>query len=258
MICLRGTPAQFAFLSEIIELKAGIELGSYGMVGVQSEQDWKDCFTRHKAISADFSGMIAVHGPFIGMEYNHLDYILRQAVNQRLDMIFEAAKELKACRVILHNDFNPVISLFKLEEYWLERKVSFWKEEIKRWADAGIEIVLENMTEPSPDLLVQLVDEVDNSYLGICLDVGHHHLFAEIGVAEWVQKTAHRLSHIHLHDNDRSDDKHWPPGQGTVDFNSLYAAVLKYVPQVTLSLEVSGDNQVKMGALRKLAAKFPG
>jgi hypothetical protein len=39
MICMRGEPEHRPFLPEITELGGGIELGSYGLVGVQSEQD---------------------------------------------------------------------------------------------------------------------------------------------------------------------------------------------------------------------------
>ncbi len=34
MICMRGEPEQLPFLTEIAELGAGIELGSYGMIGI--------------------------------------------------------------------------------------------------------------------------------------------------------------------------------------------------------------------------------
>jgi len=65
MICMRGEPEQLPFLSEIIELGAGIELGSYGMVGILSEQDWEKRFTMHQAVRAKFPGTIAIHGPYI-------------------------------------------------------------------------------------------------------------------------------------------------------------------------------------------------
>jgi hypothetical protein len=85
MICLRGEPEQLPFLPEIAELGAGIELGSYGLVGIQSERDWDTRFSLHQALRAQFQGPIALHGPFIGIEYNHIDHLIRAAVNRRLD-----------------------------------------------------------------------------------------------------------------------------------------------------------------------------
>lgn len=79
-------------------------------------------------------------------------------------MTFDVAAKLKASRVILYSDYKPENELFKLQESWLKGNIAFWKEEIRRWAEAGIGIVLENDTEQAPDLLVQLVNEVDNPF----------------------------------------------------------------------------------------------
>ena len=256
MICLSGEPEQLPFLPEIVGLGAGIELGSYGMVGVRSERDWKSRLALHKAVRAQFKGPVALHGPFLGMEYDHIDHMIREAVQRRLGMTFDAAVELKASRVVLHSGYKPENDLFKLQATWLAGNVEFWRREIRRWADAGIVIVLENDTEKVPDLLVQLVDEVDDPFLGLCMDIGHQHAFSDLDILEWVRRMGHRLLHIHLHDNDRTGDHHWSIGRGTVDFVSFYAAVLQQVPNATISLEVEDKMDIKMGDLRNLIAYF--
>jgi len=256
MLCMRGEPEQLPFLPEIAELGAGIELQSYGMVGIQSERDWETRFTLHKAVRAQFHGTIAVHGPFIGMEYAHIDHLIREVVICRLDMTFDVAVKLKASRVVLHGGYNAVIDLFKLQDDWLKRSVEFWQREIRRWADAGIVIVLENDIEKSPDLLVRLVSQVDNPSLGLCMDIGHQHVFSELGAPEWVRRMDARLFHIHLHDNDRTRDSHSSIGRGTIDFEPFYAAIMQHVSQATISLEVEDKMEVQMGDLRKLAARF--
>jgi sugar phosphate isomerase/epimerase len=257
MICMRGEPEQRAFLPEIAELGAGIELQSYGMVGIRSEQDWETRLTLHKATRAQFQGTVAVHGPFIGMEYAHIDHLIRDVVNRRLDMTFGVAAELKASRVVLHTGYKPEIDLLGLQDFWLERSVAFWRREIHRWADAGIVIVLENETEKSPDLSLRLVNEVDDPFLGLCMDVGHQHLFSELDASEWVRRMGDRLLHIHLHDNDRAGDKHWAIGRGTIDFAPFYAVLKRHVPEVTISLEVEDTMEVQMSDLRKLVTQFP-
>jgi sugar phosphate isomerase/epimerase len=256
MICLRGETEQLPFLPEIAELGAGIEFGSYGLKGVRSERDWETRFAMHKAIRAEFRGTVALHGPFVGMEYTHIDHLIREVVRRRLDMTFEAALKLNASRVVLHSGYTPEIDLFKLKDNWLKRSVEFWQREIRRWSDAGIAIVIENHTENLPDVLVRLVDEVDNPFLGLCLDIGHQHVFSELDALEWVRRMGHRLFHIHLHDNDATGDHHWPVGRGTIDFESFYAAVTRQIPQATISLEVTDAMEVQMVDLRKLAARF--
>jgi sugar phosphate isomerase/epimerase len=256
MICMRGEPEQIPFLPEIAELGAGIELGSYGMVGIRSERDWETRFILHQALRTQFPGALAIHGPFFGMEYAHLDHLIRDVVNRRLDMTFDVAVKLKASRVILHSGYKPENDLFKLQDVWLKTSVEFWRQEIRRWADTSIAIVLENDTEQMPDLLVRLVNEVDNPFLGLCLDVGHQNVFSELNVHEWIRRMDKRLFHIHLHDNDGQGDYHWALGRGTIDFESIYATLKRQVPDVTISLEVEDTMEVKMGNLRKLVAQF--
>ena len=123
-------------------------------------------------------------------------------------------------------------------------------------ADVSIVVVLENDTDRLPDLLVQLVQEVDNPFLGLCMDIGHQHMFSELDALEWMRRMNDWLFHIHLHDNDRTGDHHWSLGRGTIDFKRFYAAILQHTPQATISLEVKDSMEVKMSDLRRLAASF--
>lgn len=256
MICMRGEPEHLPFLPEIAELGAGIELQSYGVVGVQSEQDWEARFALHQAIRTEFQGSVAIHGPFIGMEYTHKDHLIRDVVHRRLDMTFDVAVELESSRVVLHSGYPAEIDLFELQDHWLTTSIEFWQREIHRWADAGIEVVLENDIQKTPDLLVRLVNEVDSPSLGLCMDIGHQHMFSGLDAVEWVRRMDKRLFHIHLHDNDRSGDRHWPIGRGTIAFEPFYAAIRRHVPESTLSLEVEAEMKTQMDDLRKLIAHF--
>ncbi len=256
MICLQGGPEDISWLPEIAGLGAGIELGSYGLKGIRSEQAWDERFYLHRAIRAQFPGPLAVHGPFLGMEFTHPDHMIREVVQRRLDMTFDVAAKIAAGRVVLHSGYKPEFDLFHLQDAWLKDSVEFWRSEILRWEKAGIQIVLENDTESSPDLLVELVDRVDHRNLGLCLDVGHQHAFSDLGALAWVDKMGDRLFHVHLHDNDRTDDKHWPLGRGTIDFETILAEIARRASPVTLSLEVEERMEVKMADLRKLAASL--
>jgi sugar phosphate isomerase/epimerase len=258
MMCLTGEPGELRFLPEIAALGAGLELGSYGMIGIQSKQHWERRVALHQAVRAAFPGPIAIHGPFIGMEYGHIDHLIQAAVNRRLDMTFAVASKLRARRVILHSGYTPLVDLFQLQDSWLPINVAFWRREIRRWADAGIEIALENDIDKTPDMLVRVVDAVSDPFLGLCLDIGHLNVYSALNAVEWVRRCAHRLVHIHLHDNDGSADSHWPLGRGTIDFEPFYATLRAQAPGATLAVEVVADMQLKMNDLRKIAARFAG
>lgn len=256
MLCLTGEEEQLPFLPEIATLGAGIELGSYGLIGVRSEQDWQTRLARHRAVRDQFQGAVAIHGPFLGMEYAHTDHLIRDAVHRRLDMTLDVAADLRAHRVVLHSGYTRDIDLFKLEDAWLETNVAFWSREIRRWADAGVTLVLENDTDMSPDMVIRLVDQVDNPYLRLCLDIGHLHVFSNLDAVEWVRRMGSRLVHIHLHDNDGTDDSHQSLGRGTIHFEPFYTAVMMHAPRATISLELKEPMDVKINDLRKLAARF--
>ena len=257
MVCLRGETDQLPFLDEISKQGAGIELGSFGMIGIKSERDWRERFRLHTAVVRQFKGPVALHGPFIGIEYGHIDHLIASAVSRRLDMTYLVARKLGAFRVVLHTGFGAERVLFKIEQDWLERNSAFWKNEIKRWEKAGIGIVLENEIEKDPDLMIRLADDVASPFLGLCLDVGHQHLFSSLPLVDWVAKMSRHLRHIHLHDNDRTADHHWSPGRGTIDFEAFFSSVERNAPGATISLETADLMSVRMKDLSKLASRFP-
>ncbi|MGB9800524.1 MAG: hypothetical protein ACPLUL_10565 [Thermanaerothrix sp.] len=95
MVSLQGETDQHSYLSEIADLGAGIELGSYGLVGVKSQKDWDSRIEKHIMIVNKFPGKVAIHGPFIGIEYSHIDHLIRESIQHRIDMIFNVACTLK-------------------------------------------------------------------------------------------------------------------------------------------------------------------
>lgn len=49
-------------------------------------------------------------------------------------------------------------------------------------------------------------------------------------------------AHLHLHDNDRVRDRHWPPGAGAVDWRALFEALYRtarppYFPRLLLEVK---------------------
>ena len=257
MICLQGDETeQHACLSEINNLGAGIELGSYGLVGIKSWQNWKARLAKHKAIAKKFKGKMAIHGPFLGIEYAHIDHLIREVVQRRMDMTFNVAQNLKASRVILHSGYRLEHEIFQLDDLWVNRNIDYWKQEIIRWEKAGIEIVLENDVEKSPELLVRVVEAVKSPSLQLCLDVGHLHYISLIAASGWVKQMGTYLKHVHIHDNDRKADRHWSIGKGTFDFEAFYSSIETIESNITLSIEVEDTVEVKINDLRKVIDRF--
>lgn len=256
MICRYDFPNREQFLAKLEESEVGLELQSYGLEGVTSQEAWDRKLEVHKQIVALHSGRLAVHGPFLGLVYNYMDHILRAAVAERMDLTFALAKTLGADRLVLHTNFRYEVFQFHFERLWLEGNVKFWRREIRRYAEAGIQVVLENLVEPNPDLMIELCDRVDSEYFRLCLDVGHVNVFSELSPPQWVERLGTRLAHVHLHDNHGKSDEHLPVGAGNIDFDAFFEAIETHSPDANISLEVDGQSAMALENLREVMGRY--
>jgi len=258
MVCAYGEPSEEKFIPFVEQHVAGIELQNYDRTGVLSEQGWSEVLEQHRRIASRLNGRLALHGPFAGIEYGYSDHLLRDAVRRRMDLTFEAVRELGADTLVLHTGCSDIMVAFGLTGTWLEAAAGFWKEEIGRYEACGARVVLENVVERSPEGMIALVDRVGSDSLGLCLDVGHANLCSDRAPAEWVGLMGRRLRHVHLHDNHGSRDEHLPVGQGTIDFDAFFDALYRHVPDVTVSLEVIDRPETVVENLVAVTGRFGG
>jgi len=113
-----------------------------------------------------------------------------------------------------------------------------------------VTVAFENVEESDPAPGIALLEALGDYPCGFCLDVGHAHAFSGLAPRAWVQRLGPRIVHLHVHDNSGDDDRHLPPGEGSIDFAQLYAAFLRHCPRAVLSLELESDAQ---SILRSLA-----
>ena len=224
-VCLSGYKEDFKILPKLEELKVGIELQSYGLKGVDSFLAWEDKIKQHKRIIENFKGRISVHGPFVGIRQTHRDHLLKEAVKKRMQMTFEMVKELKPEVLVMHSGIIGDIKRWNLLDFWLEETTKFWKEEIKKYEKEGIKIVIENLVEEEPHILIKLCDAVNSNYFALCLDTGHMNVFSDLSPSIWVKKMGNRLQYVHLHDNNGENDEHLPVGKGNIDFDCFFNSI---------------------------------
>jgi len=239
-LCLSGYENDFEILPKLKELNVGIELQSYGLKGVSSPLAWYEKIKQHKKIIEKFSGRISIHGPFVGIRQTHRDYLLKEAVKKRMQMTYEMAKELKPQVLVMHSGINGDIKKWNLEDFWLEETTNFWKKEIKRYENDGIKIVIENLVEETPEILIELCDAVNSDFFALCLDTGHMNVFSELSPSDWTKKMGNRLQYVHLHDNKGESDEHLPIGKGNIDFDNFFNSV-KNRDDIIIALELDNS-----------------
>lgn len=245
-----------AILAELEQLGVGLELQSYGLEGVASPERWDAKLDRHREIAGRFSGRRVVHGPFLGLVYFYRDHLLADAVQQRLDRTFEVAGQLEPATLVMHTNWKLDHAALGLDDVWLAETAAFWKREVARYEELGVIVAMENLLEPTPELMNACCDRVASDCFRLCLDVGHVNVWSELPHAEWVARMGKRLAHVHVHDNDGTADQHRPPGQGTIDFDALFDAFDQHLDRVTVSLELEAPDEVKLESLRDLIVRF--
>lgn len=126
-------------------------------------------------------------------------------------------------------------------------------QEIADYAEAlGIKVALENTKDKG--YLDYVIENIKNDNIGICFDSGHYHVHFDDDF-DFV-KFKDRIFAIHLHDNDKSDDLHLIPFDGTIDWIKIIKELkcCNYKGPITMELcyrhkylEMSIDDFYKKG-----------
>ena len=84
--------------------------------------------------------------------------------------------------------------------------------------------------------LEYILSNLDNDNIGICYDAGHCHIFYDDQFP--YQEFKNRILAVHLHDNDKSDDLHLMPFDGTIDWENVVTGLktANYRGPITLEL----------------------
>jgi sugar phosphate isomerase/epimerase len=144
----------------------------------------------------------------------------------------------------------------------------------------GVTIAIENLSPiyPGPELLCHtpmtlrgLVHRIESPGLGVCLDLGHAHVAAELKHTTLDRLVGGVLDTVvlfHVHDNlgarrDHSAppgldplrlDLHLPPGRGTIDWSALAPPLAAH--DAPIVLEVHPPNRPAAGELHRTATEL--
>ncbi|MBE6710937.1 MAG: sugar phosphate isomerase/epimerase [Ruminococcaceae bacterium] len=107
----------------------------------------------------------------------------------------------------------------------------------------GIRVCLENLIGLfcTVDELNNLIDGLDDSCFGICLDTGHLNL-RDKDQAGFIRKAGNRLGALHIADNEGEKDQHMMPyGKGNVKWDLVVKALREIGYSGLFNLEIPGE-----------------
>ncbi|MCI8609783.1 MAG: sugar phosphate isomerase/epimerase [Firmicutes bacterium] len=182
------------------------------------------------AIKRDMTGSDArqaiVHGPFTEIYPAGIDPLARQMGRRRLEDGFSVCRAAAVNRMVVHSGYVPFI-YFK--EWQAEKSALFWQDFMRdKPADFGIYI--ENVLEDEPYMLANMMKQIDDPRIKLCLDVGHAAAAGKnmIPITQWIRVLGPWLGHFHLHNNYGDRDSHGAFHDGTMDFHQIFQAVDDY------------------------------
>lgn len=213
----------------------GVELQGYGDPVYKGDQLQAPHWTQ--PLLSDI-GPRSVHAPFPDLCPGSIDPLLRQIARSRFDVACNAASTAGAEHVVFHHGFVPRTSR---PAGWIQRSALFWRELLAAHP-ALPHFHLENMLEFGPEVLADVLDEVGDTRLDACLDIGHAHCNSTNSVITWIEYLRHRIGYVHLHDNHGDDDEHLGLGQGTIPLLEVLHTLRALCPDAIWALEVSPDS----------------
>jgi sugar phosphate isomerase/epimerase len=164
----------------------------------------------------------SIHAPFMDLSPAALDSKIRTATIERIEQILHVAEEIKPLATVFHSGYEKWKYALDIS-LWLEKSLETWRPMNERFAAIGTKIGIENIFEDEPTNLRRLMEEMDSDNFGICFDTGHCNLFTAVSLDRWLDELGRYIIELHLHDNDTTADQHFPPGDGSFDFERLFS-----------------------------------
>lgn len=174
-----------------------------------------------------------LHGPFNELFPCAIDPKARQLAAFRFSQAAALAQAYGAGKLVLHGGFNPQMYY---PQWYVEQSVLFWKDFLKTLPE-GLTVCVENVLEPTPDMLLDIVRGVEDTRLRLCLDVGHVNAYSKIPAKTWIEESGEYLSHLHIHNNDGTWDTHSALFDGTLPILELVDVAMRET-EATATLEL--------------------
>ena len=180
------------------------------------------------------SDRFVLHAPFSELFPCAIDPKVRAVAAERYRQVIQVAQRYGIKKIVVHGGYNPRI-YFPI--WYTEQSVLFWKEFVKEIPE-GMVFCLENVFEEEPAMLTEIVRQVGDPKIRMCLDVGHVNAYSKIPVMEWLKNCADIVAHFHIHNNDTSRDSHSQLFDGTISMKELLVTIEEKYPGATITLEL--------------------
>lgn len=239
-------PQRFALSTSFADLGRQIDRLAEKRLGVEVtlfDTEWLLSLDRTTTVRrlggelADRGIGVTVHGPIFDLNPGSLDPVVRKHTRRCWERAIGVAGALGARHITFHTGCLPLLPASTLPG-WLALSVETWERIVELAGDAGLMLLLENMFERNPQVLLDLRSQLEQRHVGFTFDVAHAHVFGAIALDGWWQALATDIHVIHLHDTDTFSDDHLAIGEGALDWRRIFTDIFRHAPNAVKVIEM--------------------
>lgn len=175
-----------------------------------------------------------LHAPVNELFPCAVDEKARELAAYRYRQAIDLAKRYGSQKIVIHGGYTP---WFYHPAWYVSQSISFWKQFLNENPD--VNIVLENVLETTPDLIVDIVEGVNDPRFQMCFDVGHINAYSYVPILDWLEACAPWVGHIHINNNNGREDGHNGLYEGSVPMKEVLRRIDALCPDATVSLEMT-------------------
>ena len=233
-----------ASLALVNEYHANYEYNDFFKSSVLDEKEkQKEIIDFYAKFRSDFS-KDTMHGAFLDVTVHSSDRRIKEVSELRIRQSLDIAKEMGLRGAVFHT--NRIYG-FRDSSYlknWEEANYRFFATVCEEYPNQ--QIFMENMFDEAPDVLLGLAERMkvyDN--FGICLDYAHGAI-SDTSPMGWIRLLAPYIKHMHINDNEFSNDLHLPVGAGEINWEQFTREINGYKIETSVLVEVSGVEKQKL------------
>jgi sugar phosphate isomerase/epimerase len=222
-ICIPFRLLKEKYLPLVLKNRINPEIGiNAAVIDEHSKKDFSEIATLLKQEGLT----ITLHGPFYDLVPGGIDKKILRATRERLKETFDLIPVFEPLSIVCHTGYDRK-RYNEVQDVWLEAALETWTPLIQGLRGTQTTLMIENVYERTPKMLLRLLTGLDMDKVGFCFDTGHMSAFSETNMEGWLKALGLRIRELHLHDNDGIRDDHLAIGAGTIDFESLFDFVEK-------------------------------
>ena len=228
---------RFSQISYALNNNYGIEIVGFSWSPLYNDNYlMKKMKKEYKNEIKNIFNFISFHGPISDIIPHSDDKSIKNIAKDRICRSIETALELNSKRIIFHTGINHIITDPKYYNNCINEQSKFWIDILTKYKN--IEICIENMWEPNPGIMVEILKNCNNEKLNLCFDTGHQNVYGKINFDEWFDKSKNYITHFHLNDNLSIWDEHLTLGKGNYDWKLFIKNIKNNINKQKFVLEL--------------------